>query len=374
MQRFAVFEKHFQKWKIFLLGILILITIISGCTTSGFSSAPKTGNPSIITITDSYGQTVNFSHPVERIVCQNGMIAELLIAIGEGNHIVGLADATMTNAYIVNQTPNAISIGDTMTPDVETLISLHPDLLIFYGYKKPTNLDKILDTNTTLIYTKGFEILELPSEARTLGKITGHETEAMRYARFTEHYFNLVNERLADTSIHHIPRVYMEAWTDYTVMASDSSANNLITLLHGRNIAENITVSGKVSPEWVIDEKPDVIFKLVTSGENASAAREKILQRPGYQSVPAIKNNQVYVLSSDTMSSPHAASGLLYMAKALYPDQFTDVDPEEVLHEYAREFLPGSDTPGSFYPSLSRVSQSPTICPAQETIVRVNSV
>jgi iron complex transport system substrate-binding protein len=349
MQKGVWYGKHCLVGNGPILGILVLAIILSGCTSVNPGSVRNADNSSIITVTDAYGDNVTFSHTFQRIVCQNGQVAELLIDIGAGDRIVGLT-GDMKDPFILNQTPNAISIGDTMTPDIETMIALKPDVLIFYGYKKPTNLDKILGTNTTLLYNKGYELQELPKEARMLGRITGCEDGAERYALFTEHYINLVKNRLSNLSEAQYPRVYIESWTDYTAHASDSSMHTMITFLHAKNIAENLTSSGTVSPEWVIDQNPEVIFKLAITGENTTAVRNKVMTRIGSSKIQAVQNNRVFVLDTYTATSPRAVVGMLYLAKALYPERFTDIDPEEVLHEYAREFLPGLDIPGSFCP------------------------
>ena len=340
---------------LFIFIILFLLSISMGCIDFDSESANKSQieiNYSIITVTDPYGNKVNITHTPQRIICQNAQTAELLVDIGAGDMIVGLVDEAMTDQYqyLLKQTPNAISIGTCMRPNIETIISLKPDLLIFYGYKKPTNVDKILSTNVTLIYTDSYRLQKLPEEARMLGKITGKEKEAELYSNFTEYYISLVKKRMDNINEYEQKRVYFEAWTNYTTFASDSDLQQVITILSAKNIAENISVSGTVSPEWLIEQNPDVIFKIVLTGENVTDVREKFINRLGSSKLKAVQEKQVYVMYTDTTSSPRAVIGMLYIAKALFPKRFADIDPEKVLQEYATKFLPGSDPPDSFYP------------------------
>jgi iron complex transport system substrate-binding protein len=346
-----------------IMTILFLFCISPGCIDPGQEQRSQlqgaTDNVSV-RVSDAYGNSIDLSHPVQRIICQNAQTAELFADIGAGNAIVGLAAEAMTDQYryLLNHTPNAISIGTCMTPDIETIIALHPDTLIFYGYKKPTNVDKLLATNVTLLYTKSYQLEALPDEARMLVKLTGKEMEAERYARWTEHYTSLAKTRLENISESERPRVYIESWTDYTAHARDSSMHDVITFLHAKNIAENLPASGTVSPEWVLEQDPDVIFKIILTGENVTDVREKLMNRLGSSKLRAVQENRVYVLYTDTAASPRAVVGMLYIAKALYPERFADIDPEQVLHEYAAEFLPGSDPPDAFCPSLSGTSIS----------------
>ena len=52
--------------------------------------------------------------------------------------------------------------------------------------------------------------------------------------------------------------------------------------------------------------------------------------------------------------------GLVYLAKAIYPDRFADIDPDAVRREYAAEFGIG-DEPGVewFYPPSGPVNATP---------------
>ena len=86
-----------------------------------------------ITITDYYGNPITLSHPAQRIICFNEQAAEILAAIGAGDQIIGISQSFINEGFIINQTPNAVSIGNYWTPDVEKIIALHPDLLISSG-------------------------------------------------------------------------------------------------------------------------------------------------------------------------------------------------------------------------------------------------
>ena len=68
--------------------------------------------------------------PAERLIVANGDAAELLIALGAGDKIVGVTDSTLSVPYIMDKIPNATSIGNWETPNVEQILALHPDAVI----------------------------------------------------------------------------------------------------------------------------------------------------------------------------------------------------------------------------------------------------
>jgi iron complex transport system substrate-binding protein len=336
---------------------LILIYLSCGCTSPSHSikeEQPLQKNSSIL-VTDALGTTIIFSQPVQRIICQNGLAAEILIDIGAGNRIVGVTDTAMKEPYLMNQIPQAKSIGEIRNPDLEKIVDLHPDVFIAYGDSGsiPGNIDKILAANITVLYVKIYDIRDTANETRILGKITGREPNAEEFIQFTETYQSLIERRIRNVSSSESPKVYLEQLVDYMVTHQGSSGDYVLNFIHARNIAGNISVPyAIVDPEWVIDQDPDIIIKQVTRGQNVTDARNDILNRPGFSRMHAVSNRRVYALSSNMLSGPRQIVGILYLAKAVYPDRFTDIDPEAVLHQYAEKFMPGSDPENLFFPEL----------------------
>jgi len=334
---------------------LVLILISAGCSSpSGASEVQvQQTNQKNITIVDALGNTTVFSRPAQRIVCQNGLAAEMLVAIGAGDRIVGLSDYSMKTEYLKKQIPNARSIGDTQTPSIETIAQLNPDVVIVLdGNSKPKNFDSMRALNISVIAIGCYRTKDLPNDARTLGKLTGNMEQAERYARFSEQYITLVQERIQNISDEKRLRIYCEASVDYYAWGPGSLGDDLIHLLNAKNIAENLTYSGYVSPEWVIDQNPDVIIRTVAKGNNLTDEWEKVVNRTGADKIRAVRDHRVYVLHHDMENSPRGVVGLLYLAKQLYPEQFSDINPDAVLREYAEEFVPGSDEIEKYYPPM----------------------
>lgn len=339
-----------------LLTMIILLIFFAGCVSSSEIQSDTTDRSnSSITVTDSYDNTVTFPHTVSRIICLPGTAAETLVSIGAGDKIVGVSEYTTRDVYLMNHMPNATSVGDWWLPDVEKIIALHPDLVISYGISqsKAGNIDKLLAANITVIYVKCYDIRDLANETRMLGRITGEETRSEKVASFSERYMTLIQERLANINQDESTklRVYFERWTDYSTLARDSPQQDILTILHAKNVAADIPlVQAEVSPEWIIDQNPDVIFRLAVLGDNATEIRDKLMDRPGASGIRAVQEGRVYIVYTEMLTSPRSAVGTLYLAKILYPDSFSDIDPVEVLHDYENEFLPGFRSEDTFYP------------------------
>ena len=79
-----------------------------------------------ITVTDDLGRTVTLPRPAQRVVSLAPSITESLFAIGAGAQVAGVT------AYC-NYPPAAAlkpRIGGMTTPSIESIIALHPDLVL----------------------------------------------------------------------------------------------------------------------------------------------------------------------------------------------------------------------------------------------------
>lgn len=64
------------------------------------------------------------------------------------------------------------------------------------------------------------------------------------------------------------------------------------------------------------------------------------VQRPGWDTINAVKNHEVYGIYHGYCFSIYNFAALEAFAKWFYPDLFGDVDPDAVLREYHDRFMP----------------------------------
>jgi iron complex transport system substrate-binding protein len=91
----------------------------------------------------------------------------------------------------------------------------------------------------------------------------------------------------------------------------------------GQNIVTDATNPyPQLSQEIVIAKDPEVI--LLGDDSAGVDTPEKILTRPGWSNITAVKNKRIVALNADLVNrpGPRAALGVENIAKALYPDLF----------------------------------------------------
>jgi iron complex transport system substrate-binding protein len=112
----------------------------------------------------------------------------------------------------------------------------------------------------------------------------------------------------------------------------------------------------------VVLRDPEVIFKLGCCGTDypapAQAALKKsaddIAARAGWGTISAIRNRDVHVIGFFAGNVVSKMIGSVYIAKALYPDRFRDVDPEALMKTWLQEYQGVPYTASYSYSPLGR--------------------
>jgi iron complex transport system substrate-binding protein len=345
MPEFTMQKKTSIYLAIMVIAAAFVLAGIAGCVSPAGSMKPSAEENASISITDADGNTLVLSHPPQRIISISSCAVELLVILGAEDRIVGVLDSQLTTDTILkDHLPNAIPSGSYLTPSVEKIVAIKPDLIITYsGSSKPGNIDQIRNLKVPVVYVDSCMPSTINTNALLLGRIAGTEDKAEKYIAFNNYYRNLIESRLSSGNYSR-PRVYIESSEAFNAQGNGTSGDELVSILHGENIVKNLSGTPVVSNEWVISNNPDIIVKGVSEWHgDLPKAFQGIQERPGFSNITAIKSQRVYVYNAPLTVRPRYIITELYLAKQFYPDLFSDIDPQVVLREYAREFLPGSD-------------------------------
>jgi len=181
-----------------------------------------------------------------------------------------------------------------------------------------------------------------------LGQVLGKEGRAQELVGFIENYQDKIQNQVKALPKEDVPKVFFEWYgTPYHTVSSSGSYHNFITFAGGLNVAANLGNESNsypdVSPEWVVETDPDVILQSEPSTktytqDDLAQLRDEIMSRQELQTVKAVKDGQVFVMSSKITSGIRAIVGELYLAKWLHPQLFEDADPDAVHRELINKF------------------------------------
>lgn len=329
-----------------------------------------------ITVTDVKGRTVTVPDVPERVLL--GFYYEDYLAIAGPDaldKVVALSLSTWKDwrpnqfALYEKALPKLSSIPDVgntedNTFSIEKVVAAKPDLLILAAWSYDA-----LGEGVKQIESAGIPIVVLDYNAQTvekhvastlaLGKLMGTQDRAEQLAKDYEAAMADIDARIKAAGPTE-KKVYVELAQKGAAEVGNSYGDTmwgaLVDKLGGENIAKGQVGNwGPLSPEYVLAEKPDLIFLAgsewvnrpqsvqVGFGADPAVTRERMkpyVERAGWSELPAVKNGQVHAIyhgGARTLSDFVYAQ---YIAKQLYPDAFKDVDPAKNIADYYAKWLP----------------------------------
>jgi ABC-type Fe3+-hydroxamate transport system substrate-binding protein len=329
-----------------------------------------------ITVTDVKGRSVTVPKVPERVVL--GFYYEDYLAIAGPDaldKVVALSLSTWKDwrpnqfALYEKTLPKLSSIPDVgntedNTFSIEKVVAAKPDLLILAAWSYDA-----LGEGVKQIEAAGIPIVVLDYNAQTvekhvastlaLGKLMGTEDRAEQLAETYKAAMADIDARIKAAGPTN-KKVYVELAQKGAGEVGNSYGDTmwgaLVDKLGGHNIAKGQVGNwGPLSPEYVLAEKPDLIFLAgsewlnkpqsvqVGFGAAPEVTRERMkpyVERAGWSELPAVKNGDVHAIyhgGARTLSDFVYAQ---YLAKQLYPDAFKDVDPAKNIADYYAKWLP----------------------------------
>lgn len=333
-------------------GVLCFLISILLCGCVDQEPEVSLPEPQGIVVEDSLGNTLSFSAPPQRIAVAGADIATVLVMIGAKDQVIGVGESIKKDVQISHYFIDTESLGDSSTISPEKLVSLHPDLLLLYASSQPTNIENLKKTGVQIGYFDCYKQNRLEADILALGEVTGRREKAESLAEYITFITSLVSDRVKNVTEENQVSVYFELG-DYTAAANQSGGDWLITTAGGKNIAGNSTIQWvKVTPEWIIAQNPDVIIKngYAEPGKDFSDVYKQITGRSGFGEIDAVQKNRIAVISSDMLYGAQSCIGLLHVAKLLYPERFTDIDPTVYLDEFSGIFYPEGNMTSVIFP------------------------
>lgn len=304
------------------------IAVLTAAPTTAPTAAPTdtavftpTPAPEPIKLTDGLSRTIELVAPAQRIVSLAPSNTEILFALGAGQQIVGRDEVSDYPA----EAKSVPSIGSTFDKlNTEAIVALKPDLVLAAEINSPEQVKALEDLKLTVYWLpnpRKFD--DLYTNLETVGKLTGRSAEAAKLVESIKARYETVTEKAADARQ---PLVFYELdATDPTkpwTAGPGSFIDSLITLAGGKNIGAVLKDQyAQISSEELVKQNPAVILL----GDAAYGVTvESVGQRPGWNTLTAVKNKAVYTFDDNLVSrpGPRLIDGLETLAKLLHPELF----------------------------------------------------
>jgi iron complex transport system substrate-binding protein len=347
--------------------------------------SPAGAQPAMIEVTDLAGRTVKVRQGAERVILGEGRLmygASILDRDNPFRRIVGWAEDMILydpGAYrkYKEKFPQAESVprfGSAYSGDfsAEKAIALNADLVLLplSGYYRAretgilTQLEKAGVATVFVDFREQMTQNTLPS-INLLGEIFGREKEARAFSNFYLRETRKIATRIANKPDKDRVLVMMERAAGYDpnkccMTFGNANMGALLQESGGVNwgAARFAGLGGTMNPEAIFSTNPAVIigtgadwaestpasqgvpFGYETNPEAVQKALRALADRKGWETLRAVQEKRFFSIYHQFYTSPSHLVAMQVFAKWLYPDEFTDVDPEATLKEYHARFSP----------------------------------
>lgn len=270
------------------------------------------------TFTDEVGRTLNIKAPPQRIVSLAPSVTEMLFAVGLEEKIVGVST-------YCNYPPGALKkekIGGYITPSLEKIISLKPDLVIGTadGELQPF-VNKMAGLGIPVYIINPRSMSGTMVSIGNIGGITFSQNAAKGLVNSMQEKVQAVKEKIKGR-----PRLrvlHVMAYDPLISSGKGTFVDDLIRMAGGVNIAE--TAKGghpRLSMEEVIAQDPQVI--ILSSMKSRDPLTEQKEWWARWKEISAVRTRMIHVIDADLIHrpSPRIVEGLEEMAKAIHPQAF----------------------------------------------------
>jgi iron complex transport system substrate-binding protein len=259
-------------------------------------------------VTDDLGRTIKIPQNIERAVSLAPNLTENIFAVGAGNKLVGVTSFCDYPA----EAQNIAKIGDTINPNMETIIALKPQIVFVSTASQIETFTKTLEgQNITVFVTNPNDFAGVLRNLRQLGEVLGTQANAEKLIADLQRRVKAVEEKIKDQPK---TKVFVQISKEplFTV-GKDSFITEIIERAGGESATKDVaTAYPKLSKETALALNPGAII-LSESPDNLEP--NEVFINSG-----AVKNNRVFRVSAAWLArpGPRIVDALEQMAKDLH--------------------------------------------------------
>ncbi|MDD6229550.1 MAG: ABC transporter substrate-binding protein [Lactimicrobium massiliense] len=348
-----------------ICSIVLAVTMLAGCgtastaktTASASASASASAIPAEVTITDHADRTVTVPTDPEKVAILDiyPLPSLLTVYLNSADSIVAMEPVSMNaaKAGILSQLyPDILNVNtDIMNGDdvnMEALAALQPDV-VFYNAAKKDEAQQLEDAGLTAVgisatkfnydaiktYQEWMSLLDqiYPDYAGKRG------TQAGDYA---SQVYNDVQDKVKDVTDKQ--KVLFLYQYDDTAMVTSSSkffGQWWCDAVGAANVAQDVpadNMNAKITMEQVYEWNPDVIIITNFTKTTPDDLYNNAIGSDDWSSVKAVQDKRVYKMPLGVYRTytPGIDTPLTleWLAQAVYPDLFSDVDVASDVKDY----------------------------------------
>lgn len=274
--------------------------------------------------TDDTGRLVPVPVEVRRIVSLAPSVTETLFALGLGDRVVGVTDYCNYPAAALQRT----KVGTPLSPSLEVIVSLHPDLVVAAKSANRRETLGELDRLGIPAYATDAKSLEdIFSSTERLATAAGVPEAGRALAAALRARLLALQQRLAGRAP---KRVLLVVWHEPLISVGQHTfIADALRYAGATHILETAQDWPRLSLEAVVRLQPDY---LIFAGDHAAAMHavaKTLAEQPGWRQLTAVRQQRTIVLDEAiNRPSPRLLDAIEDLARQLHPQAFQQAVPD----------------------------------------------
>ena len=244
-------------------------------------------------------------HGPRRIVCLTEDPTEVLYALGQSDRIVGISGFTVRPPRARREKPK---VSAFTSAKIDEILKLQPDFVVGFSDIQADIAAALIRAGVEVWISNHRSVAGIVEYVRRLGAMVGEGAAADAYADELQRGLDAIAAQAARLPAR--PRVYFEEW-DEPMISGIRWVSELVEIAGGEDIFAELSrshaASGRIvsDPGMVVDRAPEVILG---SWCGKKFRPERVARRPGWQNIPAVKENQLFEVKSADILQPGPAA------------------------------------------------------------------
>jgi iron complex transport system substrate-binding protein len=242
--------------------------------------------------------------PPQRIVCLTEETVETLYLLGQQDRIVGVSGYAVRPPQVRREKPR---VSAFISADLPKILALEPDLALTFSDLQADIVAGLVRAGVAVHAFNHRTVAGIFDMIRTLAALVGAVADGERLA--TQLLARLERARAAGQRLPRRPRVYFEEW-DEPIISGIGWVSELIEIAGGLDVFGDLAdrKSAKdriVSPDAVIAAAPEIVLG---SWCGKKFRADKFAARPGFDALPAVRDEQLFEIKSSLILQPGPAA------------------------------------------------------------------
>ena len=248
--------------------------------------------------------TLSAEYP-ERIVCLTEETTETLYLLEEDRRIVGISGFTVRPPRARTEKPKVSAFTSAR---IDRIRELHPDLVLAFSDLQADIAAELVRAGIEVHVFNHRSIAEVLRMVRMLGAMIGCEAKARSLAARLD--AGLAGVRARAAGLRRRPRVYFEEWDEPLIsgirwvseLIGVAGGDDCFPELAGRSLGRDRIIA---DPLEVTRRAPDIIL---ASWCGKKFRPERVRARPGWEQVPAVRDDYLREIKSSLILQPGPAA------------------------------------------------------------------